>query len=246
MTTPSTKAPSKLYVKSNWSPPPGDIPPNIDDHIDLFCKKLNAIFKRQAATPNLLPFQEDILRSLHWDPNSCSLILRPLCCHLRPIHQWLPNPPNQYYDIYTTHTMWSPLTFRHNALHNPRLGTKAPPHLDKLDSKYIIQHMANNKKNPFGQFYGTYKIHKGQKDNRWPTRLVCSDVSSITYGLGKWVDQMLQPIAAAQHSYLKDSFALKEMIWKLHLPPNALLFTCNAKSIYTNIPTETALTIISQ
>ena len=57
---------------------------------------------------------------------------------------------------------------------------------------------------------------------------------------------MLQPIAAAQHSYLKDSFALKEMICKLHLPPNALLFTCDAKSMYTNIPTETALTSISQ
>ena len=91
-----------------------------------------------------------------------------------------------------------------------------------------------------------YKIHKGKKDNRWPTRHVCSDVSSITHGLGKWVDQMLKPIAAAQHSYLKDSFALKEMICKLHLPPNALLFTCNAKSMYTNIPTETALTVISQ
>ena len=75
-------------------------------------------------------------------------------------------------------------------------------------------------------------------------RPVCSDVSSITHGLGKWVDQMLQPIASAQQSYLKDSFALKEMICKLHLPPNTLLFTCDTKSIYTNI--RIVLTFISQ
>jgi hypothetical protein len=57
---------------------------------------------------------------------------------------------------------------------------------------------------------------------------------------------MLQPIASAQQSYIKDSFALKDMISELHLPPNALLFTCDAKSMYTNIPTEIALTAISQ
>lgn len=33
--------PSKLYFKSNWNPPPGDIPPDINEFIDLFCKKLN-------------------------------------------------------------------------------------------------------------------------------------------------------------------------------------------------------------
>ncbi len=105
--------------------------------------------------------------------------------------------------------------------------------------------MTNNKKNTFGQFYVTYKIHKGQKDNRWLTRPVCSDVRSITHSLRKWVDQMLQPIASGHQSYLKDSFVLEETISKLHLPPSALLFTCDAKSMYANISTELALTVIS-
>ena len=108
-------------------------------------------------------------------------------------------------------------------------------HLDKLDSKYIIQHMTNNKKHPFGQFYVLYKIHKGQKNNRWPTRPVCSDVSSITHGLGKWVDQMLQPIAAAQHSYLKDSFALKEMICN-----STCHLTCSSSPVMPNQCTPTS------
>ncbi len=58
-------------------------------------------------------------------------------------------------------------------------------------------------------------------------------------------DLCVQTIASAQQSYFKDSFALKEIISKLHLPPNMLLFTCDAKSMYTNIPTEITLTVIS-
>jgi hypothetical protein len=118
-------------------------------------------------------------------------------------------------------------------------------HINKMDSKYIRLHMLNNQQNPYGQFYITYKIHKGMKNNNWPTRPICSDVSSLQHGLGKWVDTMLQPIAAAQISYFKDSFTLKTNLSLLQLPPGALLFTADAKAMYTNIPTEPAIALIS-
>ena len=87
-----------------------------------------------------------------------------------------------------------------------------------------------------------YKIHKGiGKNGRWPTRPVCSDVTSIPHALGKWVTEMLMPIAKAQPSYFKDSFVLKDMLDNLHLPPNARLFTSDAVSMYTNIKTKEAL-----
>eukprot|EP00804_Cyclotella_cryptica_P005818 CCRYP_000116-RA/>CCRYP_000116-RA protein AED:0.39 eAED:0.47 QI:0/0/0/1/0/0/3/0/287 len=81
-----------------------------------------------------------------------------------------------------------------------------------MDIKYIRHHMISNQINPYGQFYLTYKIDKGMKNGRWPTRPVCSDVSSLPHGLGKWVDQMLQPIASSQPSYFKDSFEFKQLI----------------------------------
>jgi hypothetical protein len=99
---------------------------------------------------------------------------------------------------------------------------------------------------PFGQFYVLYKIHKGMKNGRWPTRPVCSDVSSIPHGLGKWVTEQLLPIAHAQDSFFRDSFDLKNLLENLHLPPNALLFTSNATAMYTNIKTAPALDTISQ
>ena len=84
------------------------------------------------------------------------------------------------------------------------------------------------------------------KNGRWPTRPVCSDVSSLPHGLGKWISEMLLPIARAQPSYFKDSFVLKDLLMALGtLPSNAILFTSNATSMYTNIKTDPALAAIS-
>ena len=107
--------------------------------------------------------------------------------------------------------------------------------ITKNEANYIKDHLHQNCHSPFGQFYISYKVHKQPVNDSYPTRPVCSDVSSLPHGLGKWVDLQLQPIAHAQPSYFKDSFTLKALLSDLTLPPNALLFTADAKSMYTNI-----------
>jgi hypothetical protein len=68
----------------------------------------------------------------------------------------------------------------------------------------ISSHMAKNATSPSGQFYILYKIHKGaQDDGSWPTRPVCSDVTSYPHILEKYVMEQLQPVAQAQPSYSK-------------------------------------------
>ena len=83
------------------------------------------------------------------------------------------------------------------------------------------------------------------KDGSWPTRPVCSDVSSLPHGLGKWITEMLLPVASAQKSFFQDSFELKELLDAIIVPSNGLLFTSDATSMYTNIQTEPALQVIS-
>ncbi|KAL3792100.1 hypothetical protein ACHAWO_010041 [Cyclotella atomus] len=113
----------------------------------------------------------------------------------------------------------------------------------EMPCRYIRNHMQSVRKSPFGQFYVLYKIHKGiQSNGCWPTCPVCSDVSSLTHGLGKWVNEQLTPVAQAQLSYFKDSFALKDLLDGIEVPPGTLLFTADATSMYTNIKTEPALT----
>ena len=45
---------------------------------------------------------------------------------------------------------------------------------------------------------------------------------------------------------LKNSLALKKQLLELHLPSNACLFTADAVSMYTNIPTHMALNLIGK
>eukprot|EP00804_Cyclotella_cryptica_P003582 CCRYP_002186-RB/>CCRYP_002186-RB protein AED:0.29 eAED:0.21 QI:0/-1/0/1/-1/0/1/0/339 len=90
-----------------------------------------------------------------------------------------------------------------------------------------------------------YKIHKPPTPRGYPTRPVCSDVSSLPRGLGKWVDIQLQPVARTQPSYFQDSYCLKQLLSNIEIPPYALLFTADAKSMYTNIRTGPALKHIS-
>jgi hypothetical protein len=76
------------------------------------------------------------------------------------------------------------------------------------------------------QLYIMYKVHKEQcEDGSWPTRPVCSDVTSYPHILGKWVMEQLQPVAQCQPSYFKDTFELRRclMIWSSHPMPNSSL-----------------------
>eukprot|EP00804_Cyclotella_cryptica_P024342 CCRYP_015317-RA/>CCRYP_015317-RA protein AED:0.18 eAED:0.18 QI:0/-1/0/1/-1/1/1/0/363 len=116
---------------------------------------------------------------------------------------------------------------------------------DKDALLYIEEHISKNRQSPFGQFYILYKIHKPRTPRGFPTQPVCSDVSSLPHTLGKWVDIQLQPIARAQPSYFQDSYLLKQLLSEIDVPPHALFFTADAKSMYTNIRTGPALTHIS-
>ncbi|KAL7524137.1 hypothetical protein ACHAXR_000450, partial [Thalassiosira sp. AJA248-18] len=70
------------------------------------------------------------------------------------------------------------------------------------------------------------------------TRPVCSDCASLPHALGEWVDEMLQPMVKAQHTYFKDSYTLKQELDRLALPANATIFSFDAVSMYTKIDTD--------
>ena len=95
----------------------------------------------------------------------------------------------------------------------------------------------------------TLKAHKlkpGQTVDNLKSRPIVSCLGSLLHGLGVWVDRKLQEVAKSTISYFKNSLDLKEQLLKIDLPPNARLFTADAVSIYTNIPTHTALNLIGK
>lgn len=108
--------------------------------------------------------------------------------------------------------------------------------LTRADKRYL-KHMFQNSDTPFPVLYLTLKIHK----QPMKTRPIVSCSGSLLYGLGVWLDHKLQQVASQQKSYFKSSFDLKRELTTLRLPPNARLFTADAVSMYTNIPTAYAL-----
>ena len=69
---------------------------------------------------------------------------------------------------------------------------------------------------------------------------------SLLHGLGVWVDRKLQEVAQSTISYLKNTLELKKQLLKFNLPTNTRLFTADAVSMYTNIPTHTVLNLIGK
>ena len=113
----------------------------------------------------------------------------------------------------------------------------------------FIQEKLDSNKAPYAQFYLTLKAHKlkpGEMVDNLKSRPIVSCPASLLHGLGVWVDRKLQEVAQNTISYFKNSLELKEQLLKLNLPPNARLFTADGVSMYTSIPTHTALNLIGK
>ncbi|KAL7502226.1 hypothetical protein ACHAXN_000240, partial [Cyclotella atomus] len=235
------------YVKSKWNPTGCDVPNWACNRLGRFINRVERLFKKRRAKPNLLPFQNKLLESLLTDK---SLLYPEADKGLGPCAVTY----DQYVEDCLVHLLnkdcYEQLSEENALLAVDLLEKQIKDWMKKwkhavgeMPCTYIQNHMWSVKASPFGQFYVLYKIHKGIQDNgRWSTRPVCSDVSSLAHGLGKWVNEQLTPVAQAQLSYFKDSFALKDLLDGIKVPPNTLLFTADATSMYTNIKTEPALT----
>ena len=240
---------SKLYIRSKWRPDLADIPDWVPARLSKFYVRIQRLYTKKQADSNILPFQERLLELLASDPK-----------HLYPLADKGLGPCCVLYEQYVedclvhlmTESVYERMSLEEAQEAAKDLQTKILKWLDDYEhvvgpkvKEYIEHHMSTNSLSPFGQFYIMYKIHKGIGENgRWPTRPVCSDVTSIPHALGKWITEMLLPIAKAQPSYFKDSFVLKALLDVLQLPPNARLFTADAVSMYTNIKTKEALEAI--
>ena len=241
---------TKLYVKSLWEPLDFEIPPWVHRRLGNFQRRVSALFKKKKAQSNFLPFQEKIMQELMDYP---SLMFPNTDKGLGPCAV--------EYDQYVTDCLkhlqdekvYKQLSEEEATVAIQKLSDQIFDWLDKYEEilppqayKFILHHLKENFPSPYGQFYILYKIHKGKKDDgSWPTRPVCSDVSSLPHGLGKWITEMLLPIAQAQKSFFQDSFELKDLLETITVPSNGLLFTSDATSMYTNILTEPALQTIS-
>jgi hypothetical protein len=97
-------------------------------------------------------------------------------------------------------------------------------------------------------FYLLPKIHK--PINTWPNpsmpagRPIVSDCSSDTYRISEYLDSFLTPISILHKSYIRDTYDFVHKLTQLTIPPDAILFTGDVTSLYTNMLLDRTLDVV--
>jgi len=86
-------------------------------------------------------------------------------------------------------------------------------------------------------FYGLPKVHKSP----FTLRPVVSTTNSLLAVFSTWLDYRMKDLLPLVKSYVKNSTTIINDLKILHLPENARIFMADAKSMYTNIATDTGL-----
>ena len=93
------------------------------------------------------------------------------------------------------------------------------------------------------------KIHKDPASWTIPYEIptgrpIISDCGSETYGTAEFIEYHLNPLSIRHKSYIKDSYQFVEIIKNIVIPMNAILFSIDIDSLYTNIDTNAGLQAI--
>jgi hypothetical protein len=236
--------PNQLFIKSDWAPDPDDIPIEFRSRVLHFLKCVKSAYHFKRGPSNLLPYQQYLLYTLR---HSQDFIVLPTDKNLGPA---LLERETYIRRAYNDH-LFDDSTYKQFTKTNVELAISSvsssiqefletySSSLSDRDAQFIQRSLTVEE--PLCEFYILAKIHK----EPWATRPIISQSGSLLHGLGRWVDQQLQPICAKLATYIKSSFDLKSKILPLTLPPGARLFTFDANSMYTNIDTDHAIETIS-
>ena len=91
-------------------------------------------------------------------------------------------------------------------------------------------------------FYTLTKIYKPTL----PERPIIAGCDSPTERISSFLDNILQPIAQGQKSYLKDTTQLINFIEKRKVLKNAILVSMDVNSLYTNIPQDEGVNTVCE
>lgn len=239
---PNNFEPSKMYIPSNWTPKPWLFPKEIALRLNKFEAFLRANFKhRKKRTDNLLPHQRETLRSLQ---QSESLLVVQCDKNLGPAvierNEYILMVNRDHLSDRSTYEQMSKEeaeNFVSNTIKIVQRWLKRhKTKLTKMERRFVAQSIVGNK-DPLCKFYATMKVHK----TPLKSRPIVSCSGSLLENLGTWVDRKLQHFLPMFDSYFKSSEDMLADLREMILPPGSRLFIADAVSMYTNIPTDTAL-----
>ena len=241
------KPPEKFIFKSNWSPP--FTHPKIVEKLDLLEDLVITTPNTNQGKPNLTLGQQQAIKSLKnmeqivikpADKGSATVIMNKVD-YVREANRQLANKKH------------------YASLNNPvypLAATAISSVLSTLRRKgYISDRQVNYLQSPIAprhrQLYLLPKIHKPpdtwhQPGKMPPGRPIISDCGSESYRIAEFIDHFLAPLAVTHAAYVKDTTDFLDKITKLSIPNDALLFSMDVESLYTNIDNTAGLKAVKQ
>ena len=123
--------------------------------------------------------------------------------------------------------------------------------LKGLISQKTLQYLRASTSSRERIFYLLPKIHK--EINKWtipnkipPGRPIVSDVSSESYAISKFIDYHLAPFATKHASYIKNTYDFLEKLGNIRPQSDALLISLDIDSMYTNLDTEMGVKAVTE
>lgn len=248
------------YERNNLRPPstwtPDNVPPEFKVRINNFEKEIKRVVIRHRLPSNMLPLQRAGLEFLSQRPDlkvwatdkNLGPIITTTATYIERAHVDHLNDTTTYREltlsqangrIIAIRTMVKNFVARFHSTINTFNGNAVTT--PTTTGRYILHSLKCE--DPFAYFYIIAKIHK----TPWKSRPVTSVSGSLLHGLGKWVDSELQKIVKDIPYVTTSSATLVDRLIQLPpLPNNAVLFTADARSMYTNINTEHAIRAISE
>ena len=239
---------SKMYKRSNWTPPPWTENFELTARLDAFQKRCRHLFKKKKGRSNLLPHFRAALQYLQSHPELMMVIcdkgLGPAVI-LRT--RYIQLGYTDHLDDSTTYKFLTPFeaTMRIGQIRIVLQNwiNKYAATVNSQCKKYMNRKLRDNT-DPYSYLYLTMKVHKGL--DPLTTRPICSCSGSLLEPLGLAVNKLLQPFAQSQPYYLKNSLELVQDLRNLDdFPPNTYLFTADAKSMYTNLLVDHCCSILN-
>ncbi|XP_045456272.1 uncharacterized protein LOC123666111 [Melitaea cinxia] len=92
------------------------------------------------------------------------------------------------------------------------------------------------------KLYGLPKIHKANA----PLRPIVSQIDSPTYRLAKHVAHVLSPLRGQTRAHIRDSYHFVNEIKHLHLSDNETMVSFDVQSLFTCLPVEDCIGIVSR
>jgi hypothetical protein len=243
----SSKYIKQLYIKNkNWHPEPA--PLLIEDKITQFEKQLKARHKHLTATlnkrnlRNLTYSQSATLRLLKTDKN---ITIKPTDKNLGPA---IMETKDYIQQVLKEHLLTKdyervPEAVAKNQMDDIKqklksLITENQALISKAELTYFQRSFKCPHRTPI--FYGLPKVHKVPMS----LRPVVSTSSSFLSVFSVWLDFKMKELLPLVQSYIQNSSKVVDDLKLLNIPDGALLFSTDAKSMYTNIDTNTGVSAL--